>query len=83
MTLYLTDNTSAEEVHRASGAGIVAFKLYPAGATTNSDSGVTDTAHCFSALQAMAEASHWLITFLNLLILAVIMHDKWYLAGNI
>lgn len=36
MTLYLTDNTPPEEVYRAKEAGIVAFKLYPAGATTNS-----------------------------------------------
>ena len=37
MTLYLTDNTSADEVRKAKAEGIVAFKLYPAGATTNSD----------------------------------------------
>lgn len=42
MTLYLTDNTPVDEVHRAKEAGVVAFKLYPAGATTNSASGVTD-----------------------------------------
>jgi dihydroorotase len=36
MTLYLTDNTTPEEVYHAKDAGIVAFKLYPAGATTNS-----------------------------------------------
>ena len=56
MTLYLTDNTPPEEVHAAKEAGIAAFKLYPAGATTNSDSGVTDFQHCFAALQAMAQA---------------------------
>jgi dihydroorotase len=53
MTLYLTDNTSADEVRKAKDAGIVGFKLYPAGATTNSDAGVSDIKHCYSALQAM------------------------------
>lgn len=56
MTLYLTDNTSPEEIVRAKDSGVVyAVKLYPAGATTNSDSGVTDTANCYAALKAMAE----------------------------
>ena len=56
MTLYLTDKTPPEEVEAAKQAGIVAFKLYPAGATTNSDSGgVTDIAHCMDTLCAMAE----------------------------
>ena len=41
MTLHLTDNTSADEVRKAKDAGIAAFKLYPAGATTNSDAGVS------------------------------------------
>ena len=53
MTLYLTDNTSAEEVRKAKDAGIVGFKLYPAGATTNSDAGVSDIKRCYSTLQAM------------------------------
>ena len=53
MTLYLTDNTTPEEVARAKEAGIVAFKLYPAGATTNRAAGVTDIRHCYPALQAM------------------------------
>ncbi len=56
MTLYLTDNTSAEEVHRARDSGrIVGVKLYPAGATTNSDSGVTDLARCAEALAAIED----------------------------
>ncbi len=42
MTLYLTDNLPADEIERAKDAGVVAAKLYPAGATTNSDAGVTD-----------------------------------------
>jgi dihydroorotase len=54
MTLYLTDNTSAAEVQRAYDSGIIhAFKLYPAGSTTNSDAGVTDLKHCAEALTAM------------------------------
>src|SRR4249920_2783776 len=53
MTLYLTDRTPADEVRRAKAAGIVAFKLYPAGATTNSDSGVTDIGKTLAPLDAM------------------------------
>lgn len=54
MTLYLTDKTGAEEIARARASGFVhAVKLYPAGATTNSDSGVTDLAHCHATLEAM------------------------------
>lgn len=55
MTLYLTDNTSAEEIRRASESGMVhAVKLYPAGATTNSDAGVTDLlGKCRPALDAL------------------------------
>jgi dihydroorotase len=55
MTLYLTDTTSAEEVERAHASGRVqAVKLYPAGATTNSASGVTDLGRCDAAIAAMA-----------------------------
>lgn len=54
MTLYLTDRTDADEVVRARASGIVyGVKLYPSGATTNSEFGVTDLAHCKSALEAM------------------------------
>ncbi len=54
MTLYLTDNTPAEDIVRAKKSGIVhGVKLYPAGATTNSDSGVTNLGHCVQALEAM------------------------------
>ena len=53
MTLYLTDNTSADEVRKAKAGGITAFKLYPAGATTNSDAGVSDIKRCYAALEAM------------------------------
>ena len=53
MTLYLTDNTSADEVRKAKAEGIVGFKLYPAGATTNSDAGVSDIKRCYQAFEAM------------------------------
>lgn len=53
MVLYLTDNTPAEEVVRAKAMGAVAFKLYPAGATTNSDAGVTDLRKTYKVLEAM------------------------------
>ena len=56
MTLYLTDNTPGDEVRRAKDSGFVhAVKLYPAGATTNSDSGVTDLKHTYKALEAMQD----------------------------
>ena len=55
MVLYLTDNTSADEIRRAADSGLIAgCKYYPAGATTNSDSGVTNLAnigHVFEAIQ--------------------------------
>ena len=53
MTLYLTDNLPPEEIVRAKAAGVVACKLYPAGATTNSDAGVTDLRKIYPTLQAM------------------------------
>ena len=57
MTLYLTDNTPAEEIRMAAASGFIkAVKLYPAGATTNSDAGVTDDlGHCDGALAALEE----------------------------
>ena len=55
MTLYLTDQTSAEEIAKARAAGILACKLYPAGATTNSDAGVTQIEKLYPALEAMQE----------------------------
>lgn len=55
MTLYLTDRTTAEDIEQAWASGKVqAVKLYPAGATTNSDSGVTDLKHCDEAVATMA-----------------------------
>ena len=55
MSLYLTDLTTPEQVREAKAAGIVAFKLYPAGATTNSDSGVTDLFKLLPVLEEMAK----------------------------
>jgi len=56
MTLYLTDNTSPDEIRRAKDSGLVhAVKLYPSGATTHSDAGVTDIKKTYAALAAMAE----------------------------
>ena len=56
MTLYLTDNTSPEEIRRARESGFVqAAKLYPAGATTNSDAGVTAIERLTPVLDAMQE----------------------------
>jgi dihydroorotase len=56
MTLYLTDRTRPDEIARARSSGVVhAVKYYPAGATTNSDSGVTDLANCYGVFDAMSE----------------------------
>ena len=56
MTLYLTDTTPPEEIERAAQSGVIkAVKLYPAGATTNSDSGVTDLAHCDDTIAMLAK----------------------------
>jgi dihydroorotase len=56
MTLYLTDNTSADEIKRAKASGFIyGVKLYPVGATTNSDSGVSDLMKCTNALEAMQD----------------------------
>jgi dihydroorotase len=56
MTLYLTDDTPPEEIARAKLSGRIAgVKLYPAGATTNSDEGVTRLSRCFHTLEKMAE----------------------------
>jgi dihydroorotase len=56
MTLYLTDNTSPEEIIRAKESQFVkAVKYYPAGATTNSDFGVTDIRKCDRVFEAMQQ----------------------------
>lgn len=61
MVLYLTDNTAPAEIRKAKAEGIVACKLYPAGATTNSDAGVTSIEKIFPALEAMAEVGMLLL----------------------
>ena len=56
MTLYLTNNTDPDEIRRAMDSGFIhAVKLYPAGATTNSDAGVTDLRNCYKVLEVMQE----------------------------
>jgi len=55
MTLYLTPHTTPEEIRKAKQAGVVAVKLYPAGATTHSDAGVKDLSGAYDVLAAMAE----------------------------
>jgi dihydroorotase len=56
MTLYLTDNTPPDEIRRAKDSGFIhAVKLYPAGATTNSDAGVTALSKCYKSLEVMQE----------------------------
>jgi dihydroorotase len=61
MTLYLTDVLPADEILRAKDAGVVAAKLYPAGATTNSDAGVTDIRKTYKTLEAMQRAGMLLL----------------------
>lgn len=53
MVIYLTESTTAADIVAAKAAGVVACKLYPAGATTNSDSGVTNLKNAYPALEAM------------------------------
>ena len=61
MTLYLTDNLAPDEIYRAKEAGVVATKLYPAGATTNSDAGVTNMRHIYKTLEAMQKSGMLLL----------------------
>ncbi len=62
MALYLTDNTTPEEIRKAKASGVVkAAKLYPAGATTNSDSGVTDAKNIYHVLETMEEVGMLLL----------------------
>ena len=56
MTLYLTDKLPPDEIKTAQQAGVLAVKLYPAGATTNSDAGVTDLRKTYPTLEAMQRA---------------------------
>jgi dihydroorotase len=61
MTLYLTDNLPPEEIVKAKAAGVVACKLYPAGATTNSDAGVTDLKKIYPTFEAMQKVGMLLL----------------------
>ncbi|MGF1867191.1 dihydroorotase [Enterovibrio norvegicus] len=62
MALYLTDNTTPDEIKKAKASGaVVAAKLYPAGATTNSDSGVTSARNIYPVLEAMQEVGMLLL----------------------
>lgn len=62
MALYLTDNTTPEEIRKAKASGsVVAAKLYPAGATTNSDSGVTSAKNIYHVFEAMEEVGMLLL----------------------
>jgi dihydroorotase len=63
MALYLTDRLPPEEIARAAAAGVRALKLYPAGATTNSDAGVTDIRKTYRTLEAMQ--THGLLLLLH------------------
>jgi dihydroorotase len=61
MSLYLTDHLAPEEITRAKADGVVAVKLYPAGATTNSAAGVTDIRKTYKTLEAMQRAGMLLL----------------------
>ncbi|WP_379867066.1 dihydroorotase [Marinobacter sp. M5B] len=61
MTLYLTETTTPAQIRDAKAAGVVAAKLYPAGATTNSASGVTDIRNIYPVLEAMSDCGMLLL----------------------
>lgn len=61
MTIYLTDKTTAEDIRAAKEAGAVAAKMYPAGATTNSDSGVSSLETLYPVFEALADAGMLLL----------------------
>jgi len=77
MTLYLTNNTTPEMVREAKASGIVyGLKLYPAGATTNSDKGVTDIENIYPALEAMQEEGLLLLVHGEVTDLAIDIFDR-------
>lgn len=77
MTLYLTDNTTPAEITQAKNSGIVhAIKLYPAGATTNSDAGVTDIAKCYATLTEMEKHDVPLLVHGEVTDLAIDVFDR-------
>ena len=61
MTLYLTETTTPAQIRDAKAAGVIAAKLYPAGATTNSASGVTDIRNIYPVLEAMSDCGMLLL----------------------
>ncbi|AMO24236.1 dihydroorotase [Ramlibacter solisilvae] len=76
MSLYLTDMLPPEEIARAREAGVVAVKLYPAGATTNSDAGVTDIRKTYKTLEAMQRAGLLLLVHGEVVDPAVDVFDR-------
>ena len=88
MTLYLTDTLAPEEIVRAKAAGVVALKLYPAGATTNSDAGVTDIRKIYPTLEAMQREGLVLLVLYLLGILGALLARfiggalGWYSPGE-
>ena len=77
MTLYLTDNTGAEEIRKAKQSGAIhAVKLYPAGATTNSDAGVTDLRKTYAVLEEMQRCGMPLLVHGEVTDLAVDVFDR-------
>src|SRR5574340_192290 len=77
MTLYLTDNTQPDEIRRARASGFVhAVKYYPAGATTNSDSGVTELTKAYQAIAAMEEVGMPLLLHGEVVDLEVDVFDR-------
>ena len=76
MVLYLTDRTTAKTIHDAAAAGITACKLYPAGATTNSDGGVTELANIYDALAAMEECGMPLLIHGEVTDIAIDIFDR-------
>ncbi len=76
MTLYLTDSLAVDEIARAKDAGVVALKLYPAGATTNSDAGVADIRKIYPVLEAMQRSGLLLLVHGEVTDLAVDLFDR-------
>ncbi len=76
MTLYLTDDLAPDEIRRACAEGVVAVKLYPAGATTNSAAGVSDLRKTYPALEAMQSAGMPLLVHGEVVDPAVDLFDR-------
>ena len=76
MTLYLTDTLPPDEIARAKAAGVVALKLYPAGATTHSDAGVTDLRKTYPTLEAMQRAGMPLLVHGEVAVAEVDLFDR-------